>query len=69
MIVLNQIESWKSVDVVLGSDKEFVITKVQIDSPGHGTGYHCSEPSVIPLSYPGMYPGFYMLNIYFRLAG
>ena len=36
--------SW---DVVLVSDKEFVITEVQIHSPGRG-----AELSVIPLSYP-----------------
>ena len=37
--------SW---DVVLVSDKEFVITEVQIHSPGRG-----AELSVIPLSNSG----------------
>ena len=36
-------------DVVLGSKKGFVVTK----GSGHGIAYQCSEPIVIPLSYPG----------------
>ena len=55
---MSQIESLKSFDVVLGSNKEFVITKVQTCGPGCGKAYQCSELSVIPLSYPGT-PIFY----------
>ena len=40
-------------DVVLGSENEFVITNARTDGPGHGTVYQLSEPSVIPLSYSG----------------
>ena len=43
----------KKLDVVIGSNQEFVITKAQTHSPGHGAAFQCSEPSVIPLSYPG----------------
>ena len=32
---INQIDSRKSIDVVLGSNKEFVVTEVQTHSPGH----------------------------------
>ena len=39
---------------MLWSEKEFVITKVWTHGPGHGTAYPCSEPSVIPLSYPAL---------------
>ena len=35
---------------MLGSEKEFVITKAQTHGPGHGAVYQWSEPSVIPLS-------------------
>ena len=38
---------------MLGSDKEFVVTKARTHGPGHGAAYRCSEPSVIPLSCPG----------------
>ena len=50
---ISQIESWKSVVVVLGSDKEFVITKAQTHDPEHSTAYQWSEPSEIQLTYPG----------------
>ena len=45
---INKLESCKK----HGSYEEFVITKVQSHSPGHSAAYQCSEPSVIPLSYP-----------------
>ena len=38
---------------MLGSEKEFVITKAWTHSPGDGTVYRRTEPSVIPLSYSG----------------
>ena len=38
---------------MLGSEKKFVVTEAQTHGPGHGTAYQCSEPSVIPLRYPG----------------
>ena len=38
---------------MLGSKKVFVITEAPTHGPGHGAVYHCSEPSVIPWSYPG----------------
>ena len=44
-IVSDQIESWKSVDAVLGSNKEFVITNAQTHSPGFGTADQCSKSS------------------------
>ena len=47
---LNLILLFLNVDVVL-EPKTFVLTEVQTHNPGHST--QCSEPSVIPLSYPG----------------
>ena len=38
---------------MLGSDKLFVITLAWNHDPGRDATYQCSEPSVIPLSYPG----------------
>ena len=43
----------ESIDDVLGSKKEFVVTENQTHSPGHDSVYQCSEPSVITVSYPG----------------
>ena len=36
---------------MLGSEKEFVVTKAQTHGPGHGAVCPRSELSVIPLSY------------------
>ena len=44
-------------DVVLGSENECVITEACTHGAGYGAAYQCSEPSVIPLSYPGA-PGY-----------
>ena len=52
IIVPNQIESWKNVDV-FGSDKKFGDTKAQTLGPECNTVYRSSEPSVITLSYAG----------------
>ena len=30
-----------------------VVTAAQTHAPGHGTAYQCSDPNLIPLSYPG----------------
>ena len=43
-------------EVVLGSDKEWFITKAQTHGPGRSETNRFSEPSVIALSYPGTYP-------------
>ena len=37
----------------LGPEEEFVITKAQTHSPGHGAVYQCSELSVMTISYSG----------------
>ena len=62
----NHIKSTKpnriSIDVVLGSEKEFVITKAQTLSPGHCAVYQWSEPSVIPVSYSGAPASFLTIN-------
>ena len=50
---INPIESWKSLDVVLGSDKEFTITLTQAHGPRHGAAYQCLVMSVTSISYPG----------------
>ena len=39
-------------DVVLGYEKEFIVTEAWTHVPGHGIVYWCSELAVIPLSYP-----------------
>ena len=41
------------------SDKEFVITMAQTYNPMCGTAYTCSEPRVLPLSYPGALHDFF----------
>ena len=51
IIVLNQINHEETITVVLGSEKEFVVTVAWTHSPRHGTAYWWSEPSLIPLSY------------------
>ena len=62
---INQIESWISVDVVLGSEKEFVVTEAWTHGPGHGAVYQWKEPSVIPLSYSGA-PVEQFINITYK---
>ena len=49
---INQIESWRKHWCCAWVQKEFVVTEAWTHSPGHGTLYQYSEPSVIPLSYP-----------------
>ena len=49
---IKQIESWRKHRCCAWVQKELVFTEAQTHSPGHGTVYGCSEPSVTPLSYP-----------------
>ena len=50
-----QCESFKRINISIAGDRTraFAVTAAQTHSPGHGTANQCSEPSLIPLSYPG----------------
>ena len=45
-ILSNQIESWKAIELMPWSDKEFVVTKVKNHGPGCSIVYRCSKLSV-----------------------
>ena len=51
---------------MLGSKKEFAITKAQTHSPVHGAAYQWSEPNVIPFSYSGAPTKKLSINTFFK---